>query len=56
MINYTIMEYDIYTRKYTVVGIEEGPNSTAAKKAYVEKHGWESREGIHLFAKPPICR
>ena len=54
MIDYTIMEYDIYTRKYTIIGIEEGPDSTAAKKNYVKRHGWVPREGIHLFAKPPI--
>ena len=56
MIDYEIMEYNIDTRQYTMIGIEEGPDSTQAKKAYVEKHGWEPREGIHLFAKPPICR
>ena len=56
MNDYTIMEYNFETRKYTAIGVEEGIDGKAAKKAYIKKHGWEPREGIHLFAKPPMCR
>ncbi len=56
MIDYTIMEYDIYKRKYTAIGISEGIDGNAAKRNYIDKHGWKPRDGIHLFAKPPLCR
>ena len=56
MLDYTIMEYDIYKRKYTAIGIAEGIDGKQAKDNYIKKHGWEPREGIHLFAKPPLCR
>ena len=56
MIDYTIMEYNIETRKYTPIGISEGPDGKIAKQNYIEKHGWQPREGIYLFAKPPLCR
>ena len=56
MIDYTIMEYDIYKRKYTAIGIAEGIDGKQAKENYIKKHGWEPRDGIHLFAKPPLCR
>tara|TARA_Y100001973_G_C5178190_1_gene323320 strand:- start:58 stop:228 length:171 start_codon:yes stop_codon:yes gene_type:complete len=56
MIDYTIMEYHIETRQYRPIGISEGIDGKDAKKKYIEKHGWEEREGVHLFAKPPLCR
>ena len=56
MNDYTIMEYNVETRRYTTIGIEEGVDGKEAKKNYTEKHGWEPREGILLFAKPPLCR
>jgi len=54
--DYTIMEYNIETRKYTAIGFEEGVDGKAAKEKYIKKHNWQSRQGIHLFAKPPVCR
>ena len=56
MIDYTIMEYNIETKKYTTVGIAEGIDAKHAKASYVKKHGWHPRENIMLFAKPPVCR
>ena len=56
MILYDIMEYDIENRKYTPIGFAEGADGKQAKENYIEKHGWGPREGIHLFAKPPLCR
>ena len=56
MNDYTIMEYNIDTRSYTVIGIAEGIDGKQAKENYIKKHGWEPRDGIHLFAKPPLCR
>lgn len=56
MLDYTIMEYNTETRRYTTIGIAEGIDGKAAKENYVKKHGWEEREGIYLFAKPPLCR
>ena len=56
MNDYTIMEYNIDTRKYTTIGISEGVDGKAAKERYIKKHGWEERDGIYLFAKPPLCR
>ena len=56
MIDYTIMEYNIETRKYTTIGVSEGSDGKQAKQNYIKKHGWEERPGIHLFAKPPLCR
>ena len=54
--DYTIMEYNVDTRQYTTIGVEEGIDGKQAKKNYTEKYGWEPREGIFLFAKPPLCR
>tara|TARA_B100001094_G_C17392055_1_gene421777 strand:+ start:212 stop:382 length:171 start_codon:yes stop_codon:yes gene_type:complete len=56
MIDYTIMEYNFETKQYKTIGIAEGIDGNQAKKSYVEKHGWQQREGITLFAKPPLCR
>jgi hypothetical protein len=56
MNDYIIMEYDFEKRKYTSIGIAEGHNGKEAKKNFIKQHGWEPREGIHLFAKPPLCR
>ncbi len=56
MNDYIIMEYDFDKRKYTSIGIEEGQDSTAAKQAFIKKHDWQPREGVMLFAKPPLCR
>ena len=56
MIDYTIMEYNIETRRYVPIGIAEGIDGNAAKKNYIDKHGWTPRENILLFAKPPLCR
>jgi hypothetical protein len=51
-----MMEYNIETRKYTVVGLSEGIDAKEARERYVKKHGWKARENIMLFAKPPVCR
>ena len=56
MIDYTIMEYNIETKKYTTIGFSEGISPRQAKDSYVKKHGWQPRENIMLFAKPPVCR
>ena len=56
MLDYTIMEYNIETRKYTTIGIAEGIDGKVAKQNYIDKHGWTPRENIILFAKPPLCR
>ena len=56
MIDYTIMEYNIETKKYTSIGIAEGIDGNDAKTKYVKKHGWSERPGVLLFAKPPLCR
>ena len=56
MIDYTIMEYNIETRRYTAIGVSEGHDGKAAKQNYIKKHNWEAKENILLFAKPPLCR
>tara|TARA_A100001015_G_scaffold228244_1_gene257913 strand:+ start:589 stop:786 length:198 start_codon:yes stop_codon:yes gene_type:complete len=56
MIDYTIMEYDFEKRKYTTIGLSEGIDGDDAKRNYIEKHGWDEKKGIILFAKPPLCR
>ena len=57
MIDYTIMEYNIETRKYTTIGIEEAPDSRVARDLFVKKNNWKPRsENIILFAKGPLCR
>ena len=56
MIDFTIMEYNFETKKYTTIGIAEALDSESAKEKYIKEHGWEQREGIHLFAKYPLCR
>ena len=49
MLDYTIMEYNIDTRKYTPIGVSEGIDGKKAKENYIKRHGWEEREGIYLF-------
>ena len=56
MIDFTIMEFDFETKKHTAIGIAEGIDSKSAKQNYIKKHGWEPRDGVHLFAKYPLCR
>tara|TARA_Y100000592_G_C5342024_1_gene254685 strand:- start:55 stop:228 length:174 start_codon:yes stop_codon:yes gene_type:complete len=57
MIDYTIMEYNIETRKYKVIGIAEGIDSNQAKTTFIQRNHWEPRnENIILFAKIPVCR
>ena len=56
MIDYTIMEYNIETKKYTTIGLSHGAGPRQAKDRYIEKHDWRPRENIILFAKPPVCR
>ena len=56
MIDFTIMEYDFETRKYTTIGICEAPDSKKAKEIFIKSNGWEPRQGIFLLAKPPLCR
>ena len=53
---YTIMEYNMKTGKYTVIGEAAGDDSGEAKKRFMEKTGWKPREGVWLFAKGPVCR
>ena len=54
--DYTIMEYDMQTGKYTVVGYTHGDDSDAAKKRFMKENEWKPRKGIWLFAKGPVCR
>ena len=56
MIDYTIMEYNIETKRYTTIGIAEGIDGNNAKENYIKKHDWRPRVDIILFAKPPLCR
>ena len=56
MIDFTIMEYNFETKKYTVIGLSEGMDSQQAKKKFIEKTGWEATESTMLFAKQPLCR
>ena len=56
MNDYTIMEYNIETRKYTAIGYGQGIDGKHAKENYTKRHGWTPRKGILLFAKPPLCR
>ena len=56
MIDYTIMEYNIETKKYTTIGLSHGPGPQQAKDRYIKEHDWMPRENIILFAKPPVCR
>jgi hypothetical protein len=56
VIDYTIMEYNIETKKYRTIGIAEGIDARQARASYVKRHKWKPRENIMLFAKPPVCR
>tara|TARA_A100001015_G_C14489956_1_gene518829 strand:+ start:405 stop:575 length:171 start_codon:yes stop_codon:yes gene_type:complete len=56
MIDFTIMEYNFETRKYTVIGLAHGKNSSDAKQNYINKNGWVQKHNTFLFAKPPLCR
>ena len=56
MIDFTIMEYNFETKKYTPIGLSEAIDSKQAKKKFIEKTGWASSESTMLFAKQPLCR
>ena len=56
MIDYTIMEYNIETKRYTTIGVAEGVDGKTAKENYIKQYKWKPRENIMLFAKPPLCR
>jgi hypothetical protein len=56
MLDYTIMEYNIETKRYITIGIAEGIDGKTAKESYIKKHGWSPKENVMLFAKPPLCR
>ena len=56
MNDYVIMEYSFENKKYTSIGVAEGFDSKEAKKNFIEKTGWEQKDGVFLFAKPPLCR
>ena len=54
--DYTIMEYNMTTGKYTVIGQAAGDDSGDAKARFLKANKWEPRKGIWLFAKGPVCR
>ena len=56
MIDFTIMEYNFETKKYTEIGAAEAKNSEEAKKDFAKKTGWKENKTTMLFAKQPICR
>ena len=56
MSDYTIMEYNLKTREYKPIGLSEGTDGKVAKQNYIDKHDWQPRQDIILFAKPPLCR
>ena len=56
MSDYTIMEYNVQTKKYTRIGMSDGVDSKIAKQNFIDKHSWSPRDNIILFAKPPLCR
>ena len=56
MMDFTIMEYNFQTRAWKSIGLAQGVDSKEAKKNFIKQHGWDSREDVTLFAKPPVCR
>ena len=56
MIDFTIMEYNFETKKYTEIGVAEAKNSELAKKDFAKKSGWKETKSTMLFAKQPVCR
>ena len=56
MIDFTIMEYNIDTRRFVVLGYIKAKNSEEAKATFSTNNGWEATDKTLLFAKPPLCR
>ena len=56
MIDYTIMEYNTKTKKYTEIGYATGTTSRHAKWEFLKKTPWKPRLDVMLFAKIPVCR
>ena len=56
MLDYTIMEYNSETKKYTTLGSAFGHDSSEAKENYIREQGWNKKQNTGLFAKPPLCR
>ena len=55
-VDYTIMEYNFQTKKYTKIGYVTAEDSSKAKEKFAKKNGWKPKKGICLFAKGPLCR
>lgn len=55
-VDYTIMEYNFQTRKYTTIGHATADSSRDAKEKFAKKNDWKPQEHICLFAKGPLCR
>ena len=54
--DYTIMEFNTKTGKYTTIGFASGDDSGEAKTKFIKREGWKQKKNIWLFAKGPICR
>ena len=56
MNDYTIMEYNEKTQKYTTVGYALGKTSEEAKLTFVTENKWKPKRNTILFARIPLCR
>ena len=54
--DYTIMEFDLQTGKYTTIGHASGDDSGEAKVKFLKENDWKPRKNIWLFARGPVCR
>tara|TARA_Y100001973_G_scaffold97975_1_gene154869 strand:+ start:2770 stop:2955 length:186 start_codon:yes stop_codon:yes gene_type:complete len=54
--DYTIMEYDEKTQKYTTIGHAFGETSEEAKQAFITESKWKPKRNTILFARIPLCR
>jgi len=56
MNDYTIMEYNVKTKKYITIGHVVAKNPEEAKLAFLKENPWKPRANVMLFARIPICR
>ena len=53
---YTIMEYNEKTMKYTTIGYAKGKTSEEAKLIFMTENKWKPRHNTILFASVPLCK
>jgi len=56
MESYTVLEYNIKSKRYRAIGESEGEDSKEAIANFIEEKEYTRRKDVVLFARIPVCR